>query len=79
MNEFYELLSRIRPLTFADRLAKMAGLPSNTLGKHYRWVDGKPDGRPCPVKHQAAVVRALVDVYGAVVVGGEVVTGETDI
>ncbi len=73
-NELHELLSRIRPLTFADRLAKAAGLPENTLGKHYRWVDGKPDVRPCPVKHQAAVVRALVEVYGAVRVGGEVVT-----
>ena len=79
MTAFYELLERIAPLTMAAPLNDLAGLPRNTLGKHWRWMQGKPDGRPCPPKHFPAVVRALVSVYGAVRVGGLVVASMEDV
>lgn len=79
MTVFYELLEKIGPLTKAAPLNDLAGLPRNTLGKHYRWVQGKPDGKPCPPKHFPAVVLALVSVFGAVRVGGVLVAGEKDV
>ena len=56
---FNEFLLTIRPLIKASKLEKAAGVPSNTLGKHYRYADGKPDGNQCPQKHFKAIMRVL--------------------
>lgn len=66
---FHDFLSKIRPLVNASGLEKAAKLPRNTLGKHYRWADGKPDGRPCHYSHFPAIVRALCAKFGTVEVG----------
>lgn len=63
---FYDFLATIRPLVNASGLEKSAGLPSNTLGKHFRHADGKPDGQPCHPKHFPAIVRALCAVFGVI-------------
>lgn len=67
---FYDFLTNIRPLVNARGLEIAAKLPTNTLGKHYRWVDGKPDGRPCSRAHLPAIARALCAVYGCIEIGG---------
>lgn len=59
MNKFYQYLTKIRPLINAVGLNEEAKLPDNTLGKHFRWVDGKPDGQRMPLKHIPNVIRAL--------------------
>lgn len=67
---FHDFLSQIRPLVNASGLEKAAGLPSNTLGKHYRHADGKPDGQPCHQKHFPAIVRALCATFGVIEIDG---------
>lgn len=66
MSTFYNLLSQIRPIIKAAVLEKMAGIPDNALGKHYRYADGLPDGKPCPEKHFPAIVRALCGIFGVI-------------
>lgn len=67
---FYNFLTRIRPLVNASGLETAAGLPKNTLGKHYRWADGKPHGQPCHHSHFPAIIRALCAVFGVVEITG---------
>jgi hypothetical protein len=70
MNALNELLNQARPLVNARALEKSAGLPTNTLGKHYRWADGKPDGQQCHPKHGFSIVQALCKVFGAIEIDG---------
>lgn len=67
---FYDFLATIRPLVNASRLELAAGLPTNTLGKHYRHADGKPNGQPCHPKHFPAIARALCAVFGVIEING---------
>lgn len=64
MDKIYQLLDRIRPTTNAAAINAAAKLPKNTLGKHYRWVDEKPNGQPFAPRHSFALVRALALVNG---------------
>ncbi len=67
---FHDFLTKIRPLVNASGLEKAAGLPANTLGKHYRHADGKPNGQPCHPKHFPAIVRALCATFGVIEIDG---------
>lgn len=67
---FHEFLTQIRPLINASGLESAAGLPRNTLGKHYRWADGKPAGQECHRKHFLAIVRALCAAFGCIEIDG---------
>ena len=67
---FHDFLNQIRLLVNASGLEVAAGLPKNTLGKHYRWADGKPHGQPCHKSHFPAIVRALCEVFGCVELEG---------
>jgi len=70
MSVLNELLTKIRPLVNASGLELAAGLPQNTLGKHYRFADGKPNGQPCNSKHFPAIVRALCATFGCIEIAG---------
>lgn len=72
------LLGIIRPLVNARALEKAAGLPENTLGKHYRFLDDKPDGQACHQKHFPAIVRALCAVFGVIEIDGWRITVDPD-
>ncbi len=67
---FHDFLSKIRPLVNASSLEQAAGLPKNTLGKHYRWADRKPNGQACHPKHFPAIVRALCAAFGCIEING---------
>ena len=67
---FHDFLNKIRPLVNASGLELAANLPTNTLGKHYRHADGKPNGQPCHQKHFPAIVRALCAIFGVIEIGG---------
>lgn len=67
---FHDFLTKIRPLVNASGLEKAAGLPANTLGKHYRQADGKPNGQACHPKHFPSIVRALCAVFGVIEIDG---------
>ena len=75
---FHDFLSKIRPLVNASGLESAAGLPRNTLGKHYRWADGKPNGQPCHRSHFTAIVRALCAAFGIIEIDGWRITCEPD-
>lgn len=70
MSALNSLLYRIRPLVNASGLEVAAKLPRNTLGKHYRWADGKPNGQPCHRSHFPAIVRTLCAVFGCIELDG---------
>ncbi len=70
MITFNDFLSKIRPLVNASGLEKSAGLPVNTLGKHYRFADKKPKGQACHPKHFPAIVRALCATFGVIEIDG---------
>lgn len=70
MKKLHDFLNRIRPLTKASVLEKMAGLPINSIGKHYRWIDGKQDGFPINPNHAPQIFRALCAIFGSVEVEG---------
>ena len=70
MSTFHDYLTKIRPLVNASGLETAAGLPTNTLGKHYRWVDGKPAGQACHQKHFPAIVRAICATFGCIEIDG---------
>lgn len=70
MKKIYDLLARIRPTTSAVGLTAAARLPRNTLGKHYRWADGKPDGRPILPEHVPDLIRALCSQHGCIEIDG---------
>lgn len=76
MSALNELLTKIRPLVNASGLELAANLPTNTLGKHYRWADGKPNGQQCHPKHFPAIVRALCAVFGVIEIGGWRITAD---
>jgi hypothetical protein len=67
---FHDFLTKIRPLVNASGLEVAANLPTNTLGKHYRHADGKPNGQPCHSKHFPAIVRALCSIFGTIEIDG---------
>ena len=75
---FYDFLNNIRPLVKASGLEQLAGLPKNTLGKHYRWADGKPNGQACHQKHFPNIVRALCAIFGSVKIDGLTITADPD-
>lgn len=75
---FHDFLLKIRPLVNASGLGSAAGLPRNTLGKHYRWADGKPSGQACRRSHFPAIVRALCGVFGCIEVDGWRLTCDPD-
>lgn len=68
--KFEIFLDQIRPLINAKALERLAKVPANTLGKHYRWVDQKPNGQRCAVAHYAAILKTLAEIFGAVVIDG---------
>jgi hypothetical protein len=70
MKVLNDLLLKARPIINAVGLEKAAGLPKNTLGRHYRWADGLPHGQPCSPNHFAPIVRALCEVFGCIEVAG---------
>lgn len=74
----HDFLTKIRPLVNASGLEKSAGLPANTLGKHYRHADGKPNGQPCNQKHFPAIVRALCGIFGVIEIDGWRITCDTE-
>ena len=78
MTRFNNFLSNIRPLVNASGLETAAMLPKNTLGKHYRWADGKPDGKPCSKIHFPAIARSLCAAFGSIDVGGWRITCDPD-
>lgn len=78
MSALNDLLTKIRPLVNASGLESAAGLPRNTLGKHYRWADGKPNGQECHRKHFPAIVRALCTVFGCIEIDGWRITCDHD-
>lgn len=57
--EIYDKLRFMRPVVNADALERKAGIPSNTIAKHWLWLDGNEHGRKCPEKHLKAVAEAL--------------------
>ncbi len=75
---FHDFLTKIRPLVNASGLEAAAGLPRNTLGKHYRWADGKPAGQECHRKHFPAIVRALCAAFGCIEIDGWRITCDPD-
>lgn len=74
MKKIYDLLARIRPTTNAAGLNAAARLPKNTLGKHYRWEDGKPDGRPILPEHVPNLIRELCRQHGCTELDGWQIT-----
>lgn len=75
---FHDLLTKIRPMVNASGLEYAAGLPRNTLGKHYRWADGKPNGQECNRKHFPTIVRALCAAFGCIEIDGWRITCDQD-
>ena len=75
---FHDFLTKIRPLVNASGLELAANLPTNTLGKHYRHADGKPNGQPCHPKHFPAIVRALCSIFGCIEINGWRITCDQD-
>ena len=78
MSALNDLLTKIRPLVNASGLELAANLPTNTLGKHYRHADGKPNGQACHPKHFPAIVRALCAVFGVIEIDGWRITCDTE-
>lgn len=78
MQTFYDFLNQIRPLVNSSGLEKSAGIPRNTLDKHYRHADGKEYGQPCHPKHFSTIVRALCAVFGTIEIGGWRITCDPD-
>lgn len=70
MEKFFEFLNNIRPVLNATGLEQAAGLPRNTLGKHFRFIDGKPHGQALHWSHVGPIVRALCAVYGTITING---------
>jgi hypothetical protein len=70
MNKLHDLLNKIRPLINASGLEKAAKLPKNALGKHYRWADGKDQGRAISIEHGPNIVRALCATFGTIEIDG---------
>lgn len=70
MKILHEFLVQIRPIINARGLEKVARIPKNTLGKHYRWVDQKPDGRPINPDHAPGIVRAICAMFGTIDLDG---------
>jgi|GEM_PF-4662266 len=73
MSKLNDLLVKVRPLISATALEDAAGIPKNTLGKHYRWVDGKANGQAISDKHAPNIVRALCSVFGMIKIGNNVI------
>lgn len=55
----YAHLQSIRPLINARGIERAAGIPRNTMGKHYRWQDKLPHGVPLHQKYFDAVLETL--------------------
>jgi len=55
----YAHLQAIRHLINATGVGRAAGIPKNTLGKHFRWQDKLPHGVPLHQKYFDAVLEAL--------------------
>ena len=68
MEKFFTYLDKIRPLINARALEKSAGIPTNALGKHFAWRDGK-EGYQLPPAHIGPIIRALCAVFGNVQIG----------
>lgn len=67
---FHDFLNKIRHLVTNTVLEEMAKIPRNTLGKHFHWVDGKPNGEPIPPAHITNIVRALCATFGTIEING---------
>lgn len=52
-------LRLIRPVIFADALERTAGIPANTIGKHWLWLDGNQHGKKIPSKHLPAIAAVF--------------------
>lgn len=78
MQTFHDFLAKIRPLINASEMEKTAGIPRNTLNKHYRYTDGKAYGQPCHPKYFSSIVRALCAVFGTIEIGGWRITCDPD-
>ena len=57
--DIYNHLQSIRHLINATGVGRAAGIPRNTLGKHFRWQDNKKHGVPLHEKYFDAVLGAL--------------------
>ena len=66
MSEFHDLLTRLRPIINNTGLEKAAGIPKNTLVKHFAWIDGKEHGQPIHEKHYHGVLKVLSDAMDGV-------------
>lgn len=69
MTRLHKLLLDIRPAIKPIWLNKAAGLPANTIGKHYAWADGKQKYGYCSHKHAPDIVSALCAQFGGVICG----------
>lgn len=79
MNKLYQYLSTIRPalnIQEIERMAKRHALPTGALQKHFQ-KDG-PHRVPLAWNHAGAVIRALCDLFGVVIIDGWTVSVEPD-
>ena len=78
MSKLNDLLVKVRPLISATALEDAAGIPKNTLGKHYRWVDGKANGQAISQWHGANIIRALCSIWGVLKLGNDLIYASFD-
>lgn len=73
MNKFYQFLDSLQSVVNVSKLERLAGIPDNTLARHYHWREnGK--GYPIPPKQIAPIFAALCGVFGTVQYDGWTVT-----
>lgn len=52
-------LAQIRAVINSDALERTAGIPANTVGKHWLWLDGNQHGKKIPEKHLPAIAAVF--------------------
>lgn len=53
-------LRQIRQVINSDALERVAGIPTNTIGKHWLFLDGNQHGKKIPEKH----LPKIAEVFG---------------
>lgn len=70
MNPLINHLNQIRPYISAAAINDLAGLPKNTLGKHFHSVDTNGEkGHPLPQSRYFDVLCALIKAFGEIKIG----------
>jgi len=52
-------LAKIRTVINSDALERTAGIPTNTIGKHWLFLDGNQHGKKIPEKHLPAIAAVF--------------------